>query len=328
MEKYGTGATDSTRQCTTVADPAPSPGSSCAGTYAVAAGDTLLLTQTSAAAHFVAGDPQTIGPYQCTVIPIPPFIDTCSSGPVPVTATIRDKGLPPAVTAASTTVTVPENTATNVNVDEQQINTYGAPATSVDVTTEPAHGIVVVVSDAPPGVVAVAAVTTPVTGAFHFVYTPTHGHIGPDTFQYTVMTVNGTSGTATVDLRVVGHAPTLRDDSASTKRGVAVIEDVLANDNANGGGTLVLDAVSSPRHGNAAIVNGKVRYTPGASFSGTDRFTYTASTYSGTATAAVTITVAAAPPTPTPTAPAPTSTSSNAAAPRPTPPTLEPRAPL
>ncbi|HEV7204789.1 MAG TPA: Ig-like domain-containing protein, partial [Jatrophihabitans sp.] len=280
VEKDGTGATLSTRQCATVADPAPSPGSSCAGTYAVAAGDTLTLTQTSAAAHFVAGDPQTIGPYQCTVIPVPPFIDTCSSGPVPVTATIRDKGLPPTVTDASTTVTVPENTASNVNVDEQQINTDGASPTAVDVTTEPAHGTVVVVSDAPPVVVA-AAVTTPVTGAFHFVYTPTHGYIGPDTFQYTVTTVNGTSGTATVDLRVVGHAPTLRDDSASTKHGVAVIEDVLANDNANGGGTLVLDAVSSPRHGNAEIVNGKVRYMPVASFSGTDRFTYTASTYSG-----------------------------------------------
>ena len=70
-------------------------------------------------------------------------------------------------------------------------------------------------------------------------------------------------------------ASSLTADSADVAWNAPADVDVLANDTA-GGGALSLSAVSAPAHGSAAIVNGKVHYTPAAGYFGPDELTYTA----------------------------------------------------
>ncbi|MFJ9691539.1 Ig-like domain-containing protein [Kitasatospora sp. NPDC101183] len=72
--------------------------------------------------------------------------------------------------------------------------------------------------------------------------------------------------------------PQARDSAAATSKGRAVDVDVLAN--ASGTGTtrpldLTVTGASKPANGTTAIVDGRVRYTPAAGFTGCDTFTYT-----------------------------------------------------
>ncbi|MFJ4188330.1 Ig-like domain-containing protein [Kitasatospora sp. NPDC089509] len=76
----------------------------------------------------------------------------------------------------------------------------------------------------------------------------------------------------------VPQEPQARDSAAATSQGRAVDVDVLAN--ASGTGTtqplgLTITGSSKPANGTAALVGGKVRYTPAAGFTGCDTFTYT-----------------------------------------------------
>ncbi|MEL5956609.1 Ig-like domain-containing protein [Streptomyces sp. CLV115] len=76
----------------------------------------------------------------------------------------------------------------------------------------------------------------------------------------------------------VPQNPTARTDGAATTQGTATTIDVLANDNSTGrtdARGLTVTAVSTPGNGTAEIVDGKVRYTPNAGFTGCDSFTYT-----------------------------------------------------
>ena len=61
--------------------------------------------------------------------------------------------------------------------------------------------------------------------------------------------------------------------AATTTLGIAIDVDVLDSIGAADGSTI--SAIGTPLHGTAAIQDGKVRYTPAAAFSGTDRLTYT-----------------------------------------------------
>jgi LPXTG-motif cell wall-anchored protein len=76
-------------------------------------------------------------------------------------------------------------------------------------------------------------------------------------------------------------APAAVSDAATTKMDTPVTIDVLANDLPDQGPTqLPLDVASlalatNPGHGTAAIVDGKVVYTPAAGYSGHDAFDYT-----------------------------------------------------
>jgi hypothetical protein len=83
-------------------------------------------------------------------------------------------------------------------------------------------------------------------------------------------------------------------DSATTAEDSAVDVNVLANDSDPDGDAVSLLSITTPAHGQAAIVAGRVRYTPAANYSGPDSFTYTAGDgRGGTATATVTINVSA-----------------------------------
>jgi hypothetical protein len=67
---------------------------------------------------------------------------------------------------------------------------------------------------------------------------------------------------------------------------------VLNNDSDADGDILTVTAVTQPSHGTSTLVNGVVRYSPAATFSGTDSFSYTVSDgQGGTDTATVTVTV-------------------------------------
>jgi hypothetical protein len=70
--------------------------------------------------------------------------------------------------------------------------------------------------------------------------------------------------------------PLAGDDSATTTAGAPVTIDALANDTDDGlPFPLTISGVSQPLAGTAAIVAGKLSYTPNAGFLGEDRFTYT-----------------------------------------------------
>ncbi|MDT4900587.1 MAG: large repetitive protein, partial [Pseudonocardiales bacterium] len=278
--------------CTTAILPGTPPGTTQSACdfvfsgYQVQAGDTVTFTQTGAPAGLVA-DTQSItfGPCLVQADPNFPDIETC---PPSQNATFTDTG--PLPEAVDDSYTVRNRRTSNLDVYSND-DTHGAPPTSVDVV-QPAHGTVTVEPDAVP--LRLAAAATTVTGPFHLAYTPNAGYVGADPFSYTLTTGNGSSA-ANVSLTVLGDPPTAKDDAASTKAGDPVTVQILGNDAANGGGTLSLKSVGHPKHGTARIDGTAVVYTPADGFSGTDAFTYTVATASGTDTATVRITVSAAP---------------------------------
>jgi hypothetical protein len=89
-------------------------------------------------------------------------------------------------------------------------------------------------------------------------------------------------------------APVAVDDAVETDEGVPVTVDVLANDSDVDGDVLLVDTVSQPHNGTAAIGPGGVTYTPAPQFVGVDTFTYTVvDGHGGNADATVTVTVRA-----------------------------------
>jgi hypothetical protein len=88
-------------------------------------------------------------------------------------------------------------------------------------------------------------------------------------------------------------APVAVDDSSATSLGTAVTIDVLANDTDGNGDPLTVLDLTLPGNGTAVLVSGEVVYTPNATFTGTDTFTYRASDGalpSNSATVTVTVT--------------------------------------
>ena len=124
-------------------------------------------------------------------------------------------------------------------------------------------------------------------------YTPAAGFTGIDTFSYVIRDGAGTTVTGTVTVAVGNAAPVTGADPVAVLSGHHVDVDVLTNDtDANPGQKLSVTAVGTPAHGTAVLVEGKVRYTPAAGFTGTDTFTYTVSDGTGgTAQGTVTVTV-------------------------------------
>jgi Ca2+-binding RTX toxin-like protein len=108
--------------------------------------------------------------------------------------------------------------------------------------------------------------------------------IAQGTFLFTVRvtdTVSGLSSTQDtfVTVTVVPGAPLAVIDSAKTNAGKAITIQVLANDVASPGSTLVpgsVRIVTPPSKGTATVVvkNGRVVYTPNPGFRGVDTFTY------------------------------------------------------
>ncbi|HEX6902960.1 MAG TPA: Ig-like domain-containing protein [Thermoanaerobaculia bacterium] len=128
-------------------------------------------------------------------------------------------------------------------------------------------------------------------------FTPAANFSGTASFDYAVSDGNGGEdiGSVTVTITAVNDAPTANNDTATVEEDGAVDISVLANDTDPENNTLSVTAVTQGTNGAVVInANGTVKYTPAASFSGTDSFTYTISDGNGGAsTATVTVTVTA-----------------------------------
>lgn len=122
------------------------------------------------------------------------------------------------------------------------------------------------------------------------VYTPRAGWSGTDTFTYTTNDGKGgfTVGSVNVTVAAGNLAPNLANDTHKLTVRAPITLNVLGNDSDPNGDSLTITAVSQGAKGSVAIANGQVRYTPNATATGTDSFTYTVSDgKGGTSTATV-----------------------------------------
>lgn len=167
-------------------------------------------------------------------------------------------------------------TPTYINVLSNDTTTNGYALTLQSVTT-PSHGNAYVSGN-------------------NVIYTPITGYYGTDNFYYTVSNgITTAQGYVTVNVGTNYGSISVGADSAYATAGTATTINALLNDS-DSGYTLTLTGVSTPAHGSAYISGTNIIYTPVASYSGTDTFTYTVSSARGTtATGTVTVTVSPAP---------------------------------
>ena len=120
-------------------------------------------------------------------------------------------------------------------------------------------------------------------------YTPAPGFSGTETFSYTISDGTTTaSATVTVTVRAANTAPTGAADSYSVIQDSTNLLAVLANDtDADVGDTLTIaSADAASLQGGTVTNNGTdITYTPAASYTGLDSFTYTVTDGTATSTA-------------------------------------------
>ena len=136
-----------------------------------------------------------------------------------------------------------------------------------------------------------------------FTYVPAAHFAGTDTFSYTVSDGNGNTATAVVTITVtaVPDPPAAADDAYVTPQATALVvgvPGVLGNDSDSSGGVLTVATapVVAPANGTLSLnADGSFTYTPAPGFTGTDAFTYraTSSATGLSADAVATITVSA-----------------------------------
>jgi len=105
---------------------------------------------------------------------------------------------------------------------------------------------------------------------------------------------NGGIATQNFDINVLdnNHVPTASINTANGNEDTAITIDVLAGASDPDGDILTISAVTAAAHGVAIIQNGKIVYTPGANYNGTDSFNYTISDgKGGTVTQALNLTI-------------------------------------
>lgn len=120
-----------------------------------------------------------------------------------------------------------------------------------------------------------------------FVYTPTSGYSGADSFTYTLTNASGPSK-GTVSLSVV-DPPVANPDSYPVVAGQATVPapGVLANDTINGA---ILSVASGPAYGTLTLnADGSFVYTAATGYAGTDSFTYALTNAAGSVTANVSL---------------------------------------
>ena len=138
-----------------------------------------------------------------------------------------------------------------------------------------------------------------------FIYTPTAGFVGTDSFTYIASDSLSAGAPTTVTLNVAGGAPTAVASSYAAHAAQTLTEDaahgvlVGATDPNGLALTAALAANGGPAHGTVVLnADGSFTYTPTTGFAGTDSFTYIASdSVSSSSPTTVTLNVAANAPT-------------------------------
>ncbi|MCU1542490.1 MAG: hypothetical protein JWM50_355 [Microbacteriaceae bacterium] len=184
------------------------------------------------------------------------------------TATVAITVMPGAVNDIATTTA---NTPLAVTAPGTLANDSGTGLT-VTGHTNPTHGGLVINADG------------------SYIYTPTNGFSGTDTFTYTTTDSSGNTATGTVTLRITPVAVNNTGTTPANTPLTVATPGVIGNDVGTG---LTITAHTNPDHGTVAVnANGSYTYTPTTGYSGPDSFDYTTTDNAGSpATARVTITV-------------------------------------
>lgn len=114
-----------------------------------------------------------------------------------------------------------------------------------------------------------------------FIYTPSSGFVGNDSFTYRASDGSSNSNVATVTINVATVRPTANPDEYDTPADTpltVLAPGVLGNDSHPGGAPLTATLVTNVQYGTLTFNgNGGFTYTPSTGYSGTDSFTYVAS---------------------------------------------------
>lgn len=194
------------------------------------------------------------------------------------TYTIELNGPPDAVDDGP--ITVIEDTPLLIPVLANDTDADGDTLTVVNITDQPDHGAITMVSGLPR-------------------YTPAANYVGADSFSYRISDGQGPAGgyydTATVTIVVTATVdePNAAHDARNTLEDTPVNVTPLDNDSNPDGDVLVIQSFSNPANGSVERgAAGVLVYTPNPQFYGSDSFTYMVVNAAGlTDGATVTITV-------------------------------------
>ncbi|MES2048323.1 MAG: autotransporter domain-containing protein [Pseudomonadota bacterium] len=188
---------------------------------------------------------------------LPKFV-FCQTGPVTPT---------PAPRITATTVTFQANSSANLISPS-----ITGSADSVDLTTQPAHGIATV-------------------NGFDISYTPSANYVGTDSLSYTATGPGGTSSAATASITVIAIPPTTANLTFQANSGANPIPTISST-----ASSFALNA--APNHGVITINGLALTYTPNLNYVGNDTFSYDALGPNGVfASSIVNIVITAAAPT-------------------------------
>ncbi|MBC6453098.1 MAG: tandem-95 repeat protein [Hormoscilla sp. SP5CHS1] len=186
-----------------------------------------------------------------------------------------------------------------------------SPPKAVPDSTTIAEGgtavIPVLANDSDADRLSIVGISNPLNGSAEIsgdqvIYTPGrtpagNAFVGVDTFFYTIDDGNERAVSSRVTVTVGGpQPPVAADDSAVTTSATDVTIDVLANDTDADGDSLSISSIGTetPNGGTLSLSGNEVVYTPEATFSGTDSFTYSITdSQGGNDSATVSVTVIA-----------------------------------
>jgi hypothetical protein len=239
-------------------------------------GDTLTFTVATNPAHGILSGtaPNLIYTPAANYFGGDSFTFTASDGQAtsgPATVTITVTPVNDAPVAAPVSVTLAEDTSTNIVLSGTDVE---GDALTFAVTVNPAHGTL---SGTPPNVT----------------YTPAANYFGNDSFAFVANDGQADSTAATVALTVTP----VNDAPVATPVSATLAEDTSANIVLTGtdveGDALTFTVASNPAHGTLSGTAPNLVYTPAANYFGADSFTFTVSdgpATSGPATVAITVT--------------------------------------
>ena len=206
---------------------------------------------------------------------------------ITITATDSD-----GATTATTFALGVSNVAPSVSVASASVTVNeGSTATNTGVWSDLGFDVVALAAS-------IGSVTKNADGTWNWSFSATDG---PDQSQTVTITATDSDGAATATTFALGVnnvAPTATNNAYAANQGSAVsgnvISDALADsDPAGANDPLTITSYTQPANGSVTVsANGYFTYTPAATFSGTNSFTYSISDGDGgSATATVTITV-------------------------------------